>query len=220
LPVDAAGAHLVLGVIACLENDVDELHRRHRLAINLAPVRHQAIAYYGVSLARLSLFDEAIPQLEAVVELVPEDKTALATLITMSFRAGRLRAADRWLTVWDQRCPGQKHELESLIRTTLEFARYHEITDDDLATSIREAVRLILVRKVPQGTWEGGLFADDDDIWISYRLRVYAEPNEVAELCEALADRYAAMELNATVATRYSVGYGVEPPEVASGGNA
>ena len=119
MSVDAAAGHELLGRVAALRWDVDEMKRRHRLSISLGnPVLSRC--NFALSLSLVGLISEAYLVALEATEHAPDDRLALRVLIDAALANGRLRAAkvhlDRWRKLSPDKAGPHAKEVDSLVR--------------------------------------------------------------------------------------------------------
>ncbi len=68
MDVDPADAHIALGIIASFEQNVEEMHRCHKLGITYSGEASYAIFNYANSLIKLKLHEEALYQAKTAFE--------------------------------------------------------------------------------------------------------------------------------------------------------
>ena len=97
---DAATGHQLLGRVAALRWDIDEMKRRHRLSVSLGdPVLSRC--NFAHSLSIVGRFDEAFEMALEASEHTPNDLIALNVLLVNAALAnGRLRDAQRFANRW------------------------------------------------------------------------------------------------------------------------
>ena len=116
--VDAVAGHELLGRVAALRWDVDEMQRRHRLSVSLGnPVLSRC--NFALSLSLVGLINEAFLVALEAAEHAPDDRLALRVLIDAALANGRLRAAKIHLDRWRKLSPGEAGphapEVDSLV---------------------------------------------------------------------------------------------------------
>ena len=118
MPVDAAAGHELLGRVAALRWDVDEMKRRHRLSVSLGnPVLSRC--NFANSLDLVGLIDEAVQVALEASEHAPDNNLALHVLINAALSSGRLRDAQDYLNRWRKLFPDQaaphSPEIDSIV---------------------------------------------------------------------------------------------------------
>ena len=104
--VDAAAGHELLGRVAALRWDIDEMKRRHRLSVSLGdPVLSRC--NFALSLRLVGLIDEAFQVALEASEYAPDDDLALRVLIEAALSNGRLRDAQGYLNRWRKLYPDE-----------------------------------------------------------------------------------------------------------------
>ena len=116
--VDAATGHDLLGRVAALRWDIDEMKRRYRLSVSLGdPVLNRC--NFAHSLALVGLFDEALAVATDASAHAPDDLLALHVLIDAALASGRLRDAQDYVRRWRKLSPDEAaphgHDIDSLV---------------------------------------------------------------------------------------------------------
>jgi len=132
LKTDAFHAYVVLGMIACLEQNVDEMHKNHLKALNLYPHEPLASINYAASLANLGFNSEASKQYRKAYQLEPANLNVLSGLMEALTFAGQVREARKLLVNdWKKKSPSSPYEREDLVMHLAEFLDKQEISDDE-----------------------------------------------------------------------------------------
>lgn len=116
--VDAAAGHELLGRVAALRWDIDEMKRRHRLSVSLGdPVLSRC--NFALSLGLVGLIDEALQVALGASEHAPDDSLALRVLFDAALSSGRLRDAQGYLNRWRKLYPDETahdtRDVDSLV---------------------------------------------------------------------------------------------------------
>lgn len=119
MPVDAAAGHELLGRVAALRWNIDEMKRRHLLSVSLGnPVLSRC--NFALSLSLVGLVDEAFRVALEAVEQSPGDRLPLRVAIDAALADGRLRTAksclDRWRKLSPDEATPHAPEVDSLVR--------------------------------------------------------------------------------------------------------
>jgi hypothetical protein len=85
LKEDPANSYTILGIIACIKKDAQEMHRCHQIAINCSGNSFHTIDQYCSSLFNLELFNDYYVHLLQAHEMVPEDPDILKRLVDVSY---------------------------------------------------------------------------------------------------------------------------------------
>ncbi len=125
---DPAMGHALLGRVAALRWDIDEMKRRHRLAVPLGDPGLSRIDFAN-SLALVGLIDEAYDVALGAFECAPDDLLVLRLLIDVALLSGRLRDAQRYVSRWRKLSPKEDaphaEHIESL-RVALDQGLFSE----------------------------------------------------------------------------------------------
>ena len=112
---DAAGAHLALAKVAALRWDVDEMTRRHELAITL---RDSAFSRcdYSDSLTLIGEIDEAFEVAREASSRAPDDLDVLRQAIKSAVQDARFREAQKLCNRWSKLSPQEPMPLQPTSR--------------------------------------------------------------------------------------------------------
>ena len=108
MSTEPASAHTVLGGIAALRRDLDEVQRHHRIALD---VRKSGITYFNFAVS-LSLLGEMRGALEAAksgLEAEPDDPRWLRHAIKLSMEAAHFSEARQLGGRWARLMPNEPH---------------------------------------------------------------------------------------------------------------
>lgn len=149
LKVDAWAAHQILGGIAALRWDLDDLHVHHKASLQSAHGRAHAYRNYAISLQLVGLFQEAATYMALGSEMEPENLTSLQSATQFALWAGNVKAALKFEHDLEKRDPsrssgpGRLEVLESL----RELMKQRHITQDELQAALSLAFTFLRERK-------------------------------------------------------------------------
>ncbi len=135
ISVDPAAAFTTLGIIACFERKISEMHQFHKNALALS---NEAIhlANYAISLSACGLLEEALEYAKRAYDECQSDLTrrrdALDLIIDLTYQLGRLEEFFSYADQW-QRLTGKKHLRAADL---IDFSEKHGLRGH-LATAIR-----------------------------------------------------------------------------------
>lgn len=81
-------AYMLMGMVACIENDIDKMKSSHENAIRLSGGHAVSYYQYAVSLARRGLFKESLDYAEKALALIENKVQYLDTVIASAYGAG------------------------------------------------------------------------------------------------------------------------------------
>ncbi len=82
-------AYIILGIIACIENDIERMHKYHKIAIKFSGDSTYSLSQYGLSLLAQDLLGDAYNYTYRAYEKTPEDQPILNRLMHISYIMGR-----------------------------------------------------------------------------------------------------------------------------------
>jgi|GEM_PF-6682784 len=114
---DPEGAYIILGIIACIEDDIDLMHKHHKNAINCSGESRHSLIQYSCSLSTQGLFKDAYKYALKAYEKTKGDREVLIQLLNDSYALGL-----------DEKYHFYKKSLQKL---GLEFKDPNEFIEDD-----------------------------------------------------------------------------------------
>ncbi len=183
---DPAQAFGILGIIACFEENVEDVRGYHKNALRYSGEAPIHLANYATSLIKCKLPEEALEYAKKAYEKSESDlgmkKTALAMLIELAFLLGKseefLSYNDRWTQL-----TGEKHSLIS----------FHDFSEKHgLQKHLQTAIRLI------NDCFKGSTFKDlklghdpeTDEEWLIVEWRVHGSIEEILNSYDHYTDMW------------------------------
>lgn len=78
-------AYTILGIIACIEDDLESMHKNHQNAIRLSGESLYTLKQYSASLAEQGLFDQAYKYAHKAYEKTKDDRDVLILLMDLAY---------------------------------------------------------------------------------------------------------------------------------------
>lgn len=205
IPKDAAKAYQLLGMIASLEGNEGRMRDNFERAHRLNPTDSEIILNYATALALLALDTEARYWTGKAHELAPTNISILDRLIHETVRCGGFTEAVNLLNQRAQLNPDQPHPEEHALRKCAQFVTTSGIGDEAPGRYLQLASRLVhqSSRLVPNV--EIRLAADEEAQWLSGRLHIQADLDDVMQLNEALADAVAESDLPEELTSNFTL---------------
>lgn len=126
---DPEWAFTILGMIACIEKDIESVHRYHKNAIAYASSEKVAALQYYVSLYNLEFYEDAIAVLEDLYQAYEGDTIILDALIKNCAILNRMDDYSRYCEEWTKITEQEHQSLDLSKSTTTEDAECMEMTD-------------------------------------------------------------------------------------------
>lgn len=198
LKTDAAGAHDVLGAVACLRQRPTEARYHHEIAARVGG-NEEYIFNYGTSLARMGCFEEAIARYSAAFDLDPYSIETARVLTQANLDSGHVTEAERWLEELSKRTPEGGTEMAAKVRGVRAFLDEYGVAEAELQALVSRCIGALHEENI----WalKIGLWLNDEDEQLVVGFQV---PHE-ADLCalmEAIASSLAEDEILAEAAGR------------------
>jgi len=86
---DPEHAYIILGIIACIEDDLESMHKYHKNAITCSAESVHSLYQYSSSLTTQELMDEAYNYANKAYEKAPDEKIILDQLMHISYAIGK-----------------------------------------------------------------------------------------------------------------------------------
>lgn len=190
---DALSAYVILGMIACIERDVEAMIAHHKNAIQLSPGDFGAKFNFGNSLHNLGFFSEACKYHVSAYKLDRGNLTFLDTTIDNMAAAGRMHEVKSWIEEWEKLNPGKIHPKHNHITALCKLLDETEIPDS-LAESLQETAMALLRENKIYGCPITTEILSDEGTLISYEISVPASLKTVAgynyELSNRIAEKF------------------------------
>ncbi len=102
--VPDANAFSALGILACLDNNLDEMHKNHKNAITYAEGETKAIhmANYAYSLEICGMHSEALRMALSAWNLDNANVNALSLLLITAYKTEEESILAEYLSIWDK----------------------------------------------------------------------------------------------------------------------
>lgn len=143
---DPGDAHMVLGMIACLENREAEAIHQHETALDCGWNKPRALNY-TTTLRSFYRLDEAIRQAQVVMQRDPLSLDGIQVALCYAYAAGRFQLADQLLAEYRKRVPGEwigeLADIEAGVRLVLPMIERLALTDDLIAAMQQPAWALV-----------------------------------------------------------------------------
>lgn len=131
LKKDPVCANTLLGLLACLEHDIDSMHEYHKKAIALAESCFSLI-YYAVSLEKSCLWNESARFALLALDYDPANLKILDAIIKLAPLTGRFSLFKRVLPQWQQASNGEQHPCHCDYEIITDLLAKHGLVEKDL----------------------------------------------------------------------------------------
>ena len=131
LKKDPVCAHTLLGVLACLEHDIEAMHACHKRAIEISESCF-SLVYYAVSLEMSCLWGESARYALLALDYDPANLKILEAIIKLTPLTGRFSLFKRILPQWQQANNGVQHPCSCDYEIISETLAKHGLLEKDL----------------------------------------------------------------------------------------
>ena len=187
MDVDPAGAHTVLGTVAGIRSDADNVREHFRIALQHAD---SSVTYHNYSIA-LSLVDEWRDSLDAADtahKKAPDNTAILDSAIKRAVEAGRFRIAHRYCNQLNALRPSDApHALTGLLDQFVASLDAGAFGESNVERVLEIAGSIQRTESVPSTGISAKLDQDEPHSFL-FRRFVTASPEMAATLNSTLAD--------------------------------
>jgi len=142
LKKDPVSANTLLGLLACLEHDIEGMHEYHKKAIAQTESCFSLI-YYAVSLDKSCLWSESARFALLALDYDPANLKILEAIIKLAPLTGRYSLLKRILPQWQQASNGVQHPCHCDYEIVIDLLAKHGLLEKDvkpLVAGIGEAL--------------------------------------------------------------------------------
>ena len=131
LKKDPVCANTLLGLLSCLEHDIESMHEYHKKAIALTESCFSLI-YYAVSLDKSCLWNESARYALLALDYDPANLKILEAIIKLAPLTGRFSLFKRLLPQWQEANSGVQHPCHCDFEIISELLAKHGLLEKDL----------------------------------------------------------------------------------------
>lgn len=161
LKKEPASAHILLGLVACLERDIATMHAEYRLAIEHSDT-HLSLMHYALALEKSCLWNDAAKYALLALDRAPQESKLLNAAIGIAPLTGRFSLLTKLLSQWQESHEGVAHPRQGDYRKVTEALAGHGLAEQDL-----KAVLAAI----------GAAFSETDVILQQYRYEIVRGKN-------------------------------------------
>jgi hypothetical protein len=139
---DPICANTLLGLVACLEHDLESMHACHKKAIGLSE-SCLSLIYYAASLEKACLWNESARYALLALDYDPGNLKVLDSIIKLAPLTGRFSLFKRLLPQWQQANNGVPHPYQGHYEIISDLLAQHGLLEKDLkplVTAIGDAL--------------------------------------------------------------------------------
>jgi len=181
---DPSAAYYVLGAIACLERDIEAMHKFHQNGITSSGNNPNAFANYAASLGRLGFVQKCYEQIRETFERDPEPQIAVA-LVYRSIECGRISEAYAVAQQIPQEARIELKELfdfDGFLTPAAECISQNGLSDNDLSAVVIAVANLFHAHGVYGVSCQVRVVSDGVDPFISYEYSFPFDDVDVFDL--------------------------------------
>ena len=131
LKKDPVCANTLLGLLACLEHDIESMHAYHKKAIESSESCFTLI-YYAVSLEKSCLWNESARYALLALDYDPANLKILEAIIKLAPLTGRFALLKRILPQWQEASHGMQHPCHCDYEIIVDLLAKHGLLEKDL----------------------------------------------------------------------------------------
>ena len=191
MDADPVGAHTVLGAVASLRGEAEDVRRHHRIALKLSGGSAEACRNYLISLVELGELSEAFEVALEAHRRVPGNAELLREAISAALGAARFREGRDLCHRWNESFPDQPLPFESMtakLASAIGRGAFSEEAVREVLRITHKILRASNVRKAKDGILRDHT---DPDSFL-YEFHVRTSPHKAVRLNEQLANRIVA----------------------------
>jgi len=193
LKLDAVGGYIVLGALASLSADINNIHAHYKNALALAPSNPEVLSNYATCLHNTGFFGEAADLAFRAYHLAPDNLQWLSRLIEHCMAAGRFHRAKKLLNTRTYKLsPYILYQRDEFIHQLVDFMDEKSVTDNDLEKLIKTVISVLHQHQIyyfDRDNIEIYSLEDDHNQWYHYGVKLYAlSMKELIHLCFNLAE--------------------------------
>jgi hypothetical protein len=131
LQVSPAQGYTLLGILACLEHDIEAMHLNHKRAIAYHS-SYETLSNYSASLDKSCLWRASFDLALAASDAEPADKAALRFAMTCLSMSGKFSLAETLSARWAKVSKGEADPLAWVREGYQSFCTRNNITEEDI----------------------------------------------------------------------------------------
>lgn len=185
LKINAAAGYTVLGAVASLRGDVEEVHARHRHALQLSGESPRTLHNYAASLVTLGDVTGALEVAHRAYARAPADADMFAGVVSTSILTGHFREAFDLVGAWNGSNPERPCAPDSPVEAILSAIDRDVFTEERLQEVLAIAHETLRSWKVRVSRVEVHADQHDPDSFL-FECFVAASPEKAEDLNEAL----------------------------------
>ena len=185
---DAVAAHTILGGIAALKGDADDVRKHYDIALQLPTSSNETTANYAASLSKAGEMTEAFQTILRAHEGSPDDLKVLDAAISLSVQSAEFRNSRSLYHRWNKLCPDRPMKDEAIMSKAVEAVESGAFSEEGAQRAVRLAHQVRLNANVRQaGSAICALHGERDSFL--FEIHVHASAKRAAELNQQFADR-------------------------------
>ena len=205
-----AEASAILGTIAAMMYDENEMRREFEMALKIAPRELVVAANYPFALFRLGYFREAGDRYRNAHELAPADIVVLDKTIEAYAVIGRFAEAVELYKFRSKMVHERRHPWESAILRAPVYIKSNSVKERDVEDLVDVAANVLRASQIPVNGTALLNMADEESDWMSIHFLIDEPVATVVELNVELARRLAGQGSPMTAEYHFTVMYMVK----------
>jgi hypothetical protein len=206
-------AQSVLSVIATIEGDENEFRNRSQDAERLSPGSYELFMSRGASLMWFGHLRESSEAHKSAWERCPQSKGATSEYIKSLLRVGQFQECVKILSHWNQISPDSASPFSS-VSTISSYIDRLGIEDNDVTRLVEKASECAKLSKGGLRSVITLLKEDDEDAWVSIRLKLVKPVLEVRQIEKQWFSWIAEAGINTLLDEKILIGFSpAKPPQ-------
>ncbi|VAX19797.1 hypothetical protein MNBD_NITROSPINAE02-2166 [hydrothermal vent metagenome] len=205
---DALSASIILGMVASIENNIDEMRSHHENALRINESDFFANINYAASLWKTWFLSEANDYYLKAYETNPSDYRVILNLVNNLLFMGRFKDANSWLIKLEKQFPDGQRDAKKFIEEALDFLNENKISEKDIKSYLDLAVSVLHSQGIFFTGRDVSFSEDEESRSISYEIKLDLPVRQIVDLnwkfAEKLAERDDLLDLVCKVNVSYT----------------
>jgi len=181
--------YLLLGAVASLENNLDEVHHYYQQAIEEFSKKADILASYAESLARIGHFSAATDLMLEAYYLLPGGIDYLEEAIYLCGVTGRFHFVNELLRIKVKLESINASSFQTLIKEIVQFMDEKQVTDEELEKLINTTLTLLHRYNINVKPQQISFSMEQKESkWFRYAIQINTPINEIIQLNSEVAE--------------------------------
>lgn len=185
---DLPVGYVLKGMVAGLEEDIEEMRHNHENAIKLRE-NVFSCSNYGVSLFQLGFYKDALDNFENAYQFDQSSVESLVSIIETNIIIGKFDDANAWMKKLKKLNSDTLQEIEPTIENSIEFLKTHNLSFETYGKIIDLAIGVLHENGVYRCETMPSVDTDDESSWLNWVIRIRLPVKDVIELAGKFTDK-------------------------------